>query len=412
MRPLKTMILVLALAAPAVAGCGKKDEDNSTKDTPATAGQVAPASETPATGQPPGADDKSAAKPDIAVDAELMQAIDAVVANCQIDTKSARIECANKEDAALSDLFGYQAPKKTAFTTIATMAVALADDDENKRTVAANILGNKHQSGWGDEAKPGSVSKQVAETLLAAVPKLGQYQGRRAITAVAYAAGLAGETDKLIEVLDASTDAYLKNSGYKASMFYGRMTVFPKIQELAKSDDPATKLAAVSAAANFYKYTDEEKATLCPWAVEQLPADGDEVKESPIFEQAGYVLQRCGGEWIDKLLDFGEQQLADKNRFDRMYYFVYRNLCFSMMGEKSAADETQCERNYKFLEKAANNNKLSARERAFALDAIPYQRRDKKSLQLMKKYKKSKVPEIKKTAEDAIKMLESYVKKK
>ena len=30
----------------------------------------------------------------------------------------------------------------------------------------------------------------------------------------------------------------------------------------------------------------------------------------------------------------------------------------------------------------------------------------------MKKYKKSKVPEIKKVAEDALKMLEGYVKKK
>ena len=341
-----------------------------------------------------------------------MKAIDAVVAGCDIDEQKMRIECKDGQDKALDELFGYSAPKKTAFTTIATMAVALNDENAKKRTVAADVLGSKHSSGWGNEAKPGSISKDVATELLAAVPKLGKYQGRRSITAVAYAAGLAGETDGLIKTLDASDDSYLKNSGYQASMFYGRMAVFPKIEELAASDDAEVKLAAVSAAANFYKYTDAEKADLCPWAVAQLAADDPGVKESAIFEQAGYVLQRCGGEWIDKLLDFGEKQLKDHDRFDRRYYFVFRGLCFSMMGEKPAANDAQCARNYKFLEKAANHKKLTGQNRAFALDAIPYQRRDKKSMKLMKKYKKSKVPELKKTAEKAIKMLDGYVNKK
>ncbi len=413
MKCFRMLTIALGIAALAAVGCGKKEEDDKgDKSAPAkdpAAGAVEPGKDKPA--EPDKAAPPKKTGPQLDVDAEVMKAIDAVVAGCEIKTDSMQITCKSGEDKALTDMIGYSAPKKTAMGTIATFATALADDDAKKRTVAAYVLGSKFTSGWGD-VKKGALEKAVADVMLGAVPRLGQYQGRRAITAVSYAAGLADHTDKLIETLDASKDAYLKNSGYKASMFYGRMAMFPKIQELAKSDDAEVRLAAVSAAANFYKYTDEEKAELCPWAVEQMPGDGDEVEESAIFEQAGYVLQRCGGEWVDKLLDFGEKQLKEKNRFDRRYYFVFRNICFSMMGEKSAGDDKQCKRNYKFLEKAANNKKLSSQNRAFALDAIPYQRRDKKSLKLMKKYAKNKDPEIKKTAQEAIKMLESYVKKK
>ncbi len=411
MRSAHTLAVVVSIAAIAIVGCKKKD-DKDAKGAKANKGKPAPtagkAGAATPTAKPP------APTSNIKVDEELMAAMKAVASGCDVKVDAMRVTCKAGEEKKLYDMFGYRAPKRMPLTSVGTLAVALSSDDAKLRTVAAGVMGSKFATGWGKDAKLGSVDGGVAQMLLTAVSKLGKYQARRAITGVVYAATLAKKNDELVKVLDAQADKYVKNRGYKASMMYGRMSMFPKIQELAKSDDKDVVLAAVSAASNFYKYTADEKAKLCPWAQTMLGADDETAKEAAIFEQAGQVLTSCGGKWIDALLDFGENQLKTKNKFGRRYYFVFRNLCFVMMrgAQSEAATPAQCKRNFTFLEKVVNNKKVGSTHRGMALDAIAYQRRNADSLKIMKKYANHKDPEIKKYAAGAIKMLKGYVNRK
>lgn len=417
MKLLRTLMTISLAAAVGGVGCSKQDDKKpKPKQSPAktSADQPAPPATTgggdTAEKRPEPTPANEAPTSKLAVDPVVMGAIKAVVTGCEIDPKNMRIKCAKGEDKALHELYGYTNPRSRV-ATIGTLAVALGDSDARMQTVAANLLGSKFSHSWGKDAAAGSVTTDVASALLAAMPKLGTYQRRRAITAVTHAAMLANQETALFGFLDATPDQYVKRNGYAASMFYGRLRAFPKVTALAKSSDAGDRLAAVKAAYTMPAYTTEEKGTICPWALEQAKLDADN-EESPAFEYAGYVATRCRGPWIDKLLDFGEAQLA-KGKFNRQYYFVYRGICFSMARAllKEPGVAKQCDRNYAFLEKATNNTKIQPEFRGLALDAISYQRRDAKSLRLMQRYKNHKVAEIKKRANDAIKMLQSYVKK-
>ncbi len=414
---IRTLSTLLALGLFLQPACGKDDKGKGgDKKSPGT---EQPATDTPASDPKRAGADKPATAPaidasSITVDEEVMAEIKTVATACKVEPKNARIDCRNKEKTKLYDeLYSYGSKAKSRVATIGTMAKALADPDAKVQTVAADVLGARFGSGWGEGVAVGQVDKAVAELLRQTLAKLGKYQGRRAVTAMMYASSLSATDAAMYAIIEAHADEYVRQRAWEASMFYGRMNAFDKIKGLAASGDPEQILIAVSAANNMYDYTDDEKAKVCPWAHGLLGADPEGAEESDIFEQSGYVLTRCSGEWVDKLLDWGDAQ-RQKNIFDRKYYFVYRELCHSVMKGvvKVGATPEQCERNWKFLEATANTKGIEAKFRAWALDSISYSRRDERSYKLMKKYRKSKVPEIKKVAETAIKMLESYVKKK
>lgn len=77
-----------------------------------------------------------------------------------------------------------------------------------------------------------------------------------------------------------------------------------------------------------------------------------------------------------------------------------------------AAREKQCDRVFKFLQDVADNPAIESSVRGLSLWNIYYQRRDQKSLDLMRKYEKNKDPEIQKRAKDAIKSLTTTYKLK
>lgn len=412
-----TLAAVLAITFAGLPAC-KEDKNEKAKPQEASAKTTAANAETPtepkANKPAPPAEDKPAPAADVKVDDEVMAAIKKIASACEVVPESMSVTCANKEDDVLTNFYGYGENLKERVATIGTLAVALSDKDPKVQTVAAKLLGSKFSSGWGEKVAVGQVDKNVAALLRKAIPTLaGEYPPRNAVVATVYASSLSDTDAEMHAFLEGADDKHVKSMGWGATMFYGRMKAFDKVQGLATSGEPKKILTAVTAANNMYNYTDEEKAKLCPWAQSLLGADAEDVKESDIFEKAGYILTKCSGEWTDKLLDWGEAQ-EQKNVFDRKYYFVYRELCHSFMKgvSKVGATQEQCNRNFKFLEKTANNKNIEPQFRAWALDSISYARRDEASYKLMKKYKKSKVPEIKKTAEDALKMLETYVKKK
>ena len=369
----------------------------------------------PATGSTPPPDTaKAPSTASIKVHDELMAGLKAMVAACTIEPKDMKIECPGGEDKKLTDgLLGYSGlPQVEA---VPTLAVALADADPKMVTVATDFLGgSRFTGGWGEGVAVGAVSKDVAGTLLAALPKLpaiGQYHSRRAVVPVIYAASLADMDAEAHAMLEAFPDKYTQKGGWEASAFYGRLKPFPKLEAMAKDNDRAGTMIAATAINNMYALSADEAATLCPWAHSKLGADKPEDGEAEIFGQVGFILAKCRGEWIDKMQDWADAQLKDK-KFDRQYYFVFRELCHDFIKGQTTdrATEAQCERNFAFLEKVANTDGIDPTNRGYALSAISYQRRDAKSMALMKKYAKHKVKEVAEAAAKEIKMLESYVK--
>lgn len=418
----KTLTAMLTVLAMTSFACSKKEEGAEKTEGPAakkTTTDTRPAAaatttdnqkDQPAKGEP--AKENPAAS-DIAIDEEVMAEIKAIASKCEFNDRGS-YSCKNDEDKKLfQELYGYGDGAKDRVATIGTAAVAMADTDVKVQVVAAKLLSSKFSQGWGTNVAVGQVDKAISAKMREALPKLGMYQQRGAIAATIYASSLSDSDAEAHAFLEGLDDEYARNKGWASSMFYGRMKAFEKVKGLAATGDPKQILVALQAGNGMPEYTDDEKAELCPWAHGFLGADPEDAKESDIFEQAGYILTRCSGEWVDKLLDWGEAERA-KNHFDRKYYFVYRELCHSVMKGvvKVGATPEQCERNWTFLEKTANTKGIEPQFRAWALDSISYSRRDEKSYKLMKKYEKSKVPEIKKVAEDALKMLEGYVKKK
>lgn len=417
-----TLAAVVAACALAGAACSKKDaaEGNETEGAAKTTAAAA----TKATVDPsePTAVDKTpeekvaepaAPSSNIKIDEEIMAEIKKIASTCEFD-KSGSYDCKNDEDDKLfNGYFRYGEDQKDLVASVGTIAVAVVDSDKNTQVVAAKILGSKYNSGWGPKAEVGQVEKEVSAMLRSAIPNLGMYPLRNAMPAIVMASSLSNSDAEMYAVLEGLEDKYAQSQGWASTMYYGRMKAFEKVKGLAATGDPKQILTAVKAGNGMYKYTDEERAELCPWAHALLGADPEGAKESDVFEQAASILMKCSGESVDKLLDWGEAQRKE-NHFDRKYYFVYRELCHSIMKgvDKVGATPEQCERNWKYLEKTANTKGIDPQFRAWALDSISYSRRDAKSYKLMKKYAKSKVPEIKKVAKDALEMLEGYVKKK
>jgi hypothetical protein len=406
---------LVLFAIPLAVACGEKKDEGAGKT--GGSGAAAPGSAAGSAAAPGSAAAGSAAAPptaSISVDAEVMAAIKAVATACTVEPKDMKVACTGGEDKKLNDeLLGYSGRAPAA--AIPTLAVALADADPKVATVAAAALGGSRFSGaWGEGVAVGAVAKDVARLLLATVEKLptiGEYHARRVIAPVMAAASLADLDGEAHAMLERHPDRWVAQGGWKASTLYGRLKPFPKLEAMAKDNAAAPTLLAATALNSFYQITDEERTTLCPWAVSKLGVDAAGT-EAEIFGQAGAILTNCKGEWIDQLQDFADAQLA-KKVFDRQYYFVFRELCHDFIKGQTTdrATEAQCNRNFAFLEKAANTEGVEPVNRGYALDAISYQRRDAASLKLMQKYKKHKVKEIAATAQAAITMLEGYVKK-
>jgi len=118
----------------------------------------------------------------------------------------------------------------------------------------------------------------------------------------------------------------------------------------------------------------------------------------------------CRGTFIDALLAEAEKKVKDK-QFKEPFAIVMREPCFQFAGAltPSAADVAQCDKVYAFLEKTANDATVEDTVRGTSLWNIYYQRRDDKTMKVMRKYENSPNKELSKRAKEAIKSLvESY----
>lgn len=158
----------------------------------------------------------------------------------------------------------------------------------------------------------------------------------------------------------------------------------------------------------MYNATDAEKAEYCPWAQSYL-GDGD----ARVATEAGYDMVNCKGKYIDALLDEAEKRVA-AGTLKAPFATVLRDPCFEVPGgfAPRAGTPGQCDRLFALLEAAANEKKLDDETRANALFNIFHQRRDKKTLDVMRKYENSPVKAVAARAKEAIATLTTTYKLK
>lgn len=385
------LALVLALAALSVAtpACKKKNKDAA--DTGTDTSEHSEHSES--------TDDTPAAAP-LKPNRALMELLKKIPDGCTVSVDSASVySCKNKEDQAITDFIRKERPKDL----YETYASLLSSKDAKMRAVAVAEAANTFST-MDKDSRKSNATKAVANAFLDELAKDDGIAYRLAPPAVdlGFIAGLGSRVIKVTDKINTNA----RNAAYRTFMEYGRMEAFPKLQEVAKEKDFA--VAALSAPRSMYEWTDSEKNKICPWAKGYL----SDASNSTAAE-AAYTAIKCKGEYIDALLDEGETRVKNK-QFDNPFAMTFREICFEFIGGVTgqAGGNPQCKRNYAFLEKVTNDATVKPEVRGMSLWNIYYQRRDKESLALMRKYEKSKVPEIAKRAKEAIDSLTTTYKLK
>ncbi len=397
----KTLIAsaVLVLVA---AGCGKKGTDASGSSSGAAASTSAAGTGSAASSSSEDALEK------VEPNGEIVTLLKKVVEGCTVsDDQATAHSCKNKETDGLSTL---AREKKPADLYVTLAETALQNLEGNKKL--ANAALSAFADLWSSLDEPTRKANATKQTALRAVKlleKLGgekETRGARIAGVAAQVAILGGKKDALFAAVNASKNDYLHEGALAHSMTFGRLDVMPEVEAAAKAPKESWARGALQAPRNMPKPTAAEKAKICPWAKGYIGSE-----KLPVAVEAGHDMVFCGGEYVNALLDEGEARLKAK-KYTNELNFVFRDICFSFAGEKPAGAAAQCERNFKFLEAVANDESVPDVARGLALWSIYYQRRDKTSLELMRRYEGHKNAEISKRAKEAIKSLEETYKLK
>ena len=338
----------------------------------------------------------SAAEPSFKANREVTALLKSISEGCTVSVDSPSVySCKNKEDSALSDFIRKSRPKDL----YETYASLLSSTDAKMRAIAI-YEANSSLFTLDNDLRKANATKPVATAFLDAYAKDDGYAVHFAEPAVALGF-LAGLKDRVFKVTESvHTDA--KKKGYRKFLQYGGMEVFPKVQQAAKEKDLA--YAALEAPYYLSDWTEAEKGPVCPWAKGYL-ADAS----SSVAAEAGRVMIKCKSPYIEALLDEGEKRLAAKT-LEEPFAGMLGQVCSSFAMGAEIETNPLCKRNFVFLEKMVNDPSLKPDVRASALYNIFSQRRNKESLAVMRKYQRSKVPEIAKRAKDAIDQLATQYK--
>lgn len=303
---------------------------------------------------------------------------------------------------SVSDKLREYVRKEKPSDFFSTLVQVVLGKDEKESAVAIAIIDENWSYLGADELKP-QATKYVVNKMLEAFKKNKDNRATRLAATTTHLAMMADRADDLYAAIDKQESKYAKIRAYSSLMTYGRIKALPKLKEVAK--DKTFAAAALQAPRNMYKATDEERAAYCPWAEGYL---GDD--DAQTASEAGSTMVNCKGKYIDSLLDEAKKRVA-AGKYKNPFAMVMREPCFEMMSgvTQKAAQNEQCEKVYEFLEKTSNDKTVDDETRGLALWNIYYQRRDKKSLDLMRKYENSPVKPIAQRAKEAIKSLtETY----
>lgn len=373
------LALCLVLLA---AGCGKKgDAAAESKD------DKVEKAEKPAAEKAPPKDDK------------LVDFVKKLAETCTVNVESGQAySCKGDTNDKLRDYVRKEKPKEF----FSTLVQEILDGEEKESATAIAVLDENFSYLGADELKTWA-TKYTVDKLLEALKKNKGNRATRIAGVTTHLSVLAGRADDLYAVIDKHESKYAQDKAYGNLMTHGRLKVLPKLKEVAK--DKTHAAAALGAPRNMYKATDDERAEYCPWAEGYL---GDD--DANVASAAGYVMVNCKGKWIDSLLGEAKKRV-EAGKYKNPFAMVMREPCFEFISGVSgkAGASPQCEAVFEFLEKTANDKRVDDETRGMALWNIYYQRRDKKTLDLMRKYEKSPVKAIADRAKEAIKSLtETY----
>ncbi len=377
----RALIVPALMVCVASLACGKKSGTTST------------------TSAPPSASAASAAP----LDPALVERVKAHAASCTVNVESGQAyQCGAGVSEATGTLVREKKPADLA-RTLATMA--RGKDDPKVAASAVAVLAD--QWDYLDEAtKRKNATPEAVEALLGAFGESIGPRASRLAKPLAHAATLAKQGDKAVTAIKAHPTKAARDEGYKNLLTFGRLDMVPAVKAAAGSKEHAR--AALEAVRIMYKPSEAEKAAVCPWAQGFL-ADAD----ADVAAAAGYDMVYCRGAHVDALLAEATKRL-DAGQYKNPFAMVMREPCFELAGAltPSAADTAQCERVYAFLERAANDAKVDDATRGLALWNIYYQRRDDKTLKLMRRYENNPNKEVSKRAKEAIKSLNETYKLK
>lgn len=366
----------------AISGCGKKDT--------AAAGTA-------------GSTSVTAAGPKAPPNAALVERAKAHAAGCTVVVESGQAyTCAAGVSDATNKLVRDTKPNDFA----SSLADLARGKEDPKLAAAAVAILAENWDYLPEDAKRRNATPYAIEATLAAYQESSGARAVRLAKVATHVATLGNALAKLVATVDAHATKDARDEAYRHMMTFARLEAFPTIKLAGAKKEHAD--AALDALRNMYKPSEAEKVQVCPWAKGFLgDADGK------IAESAGQDMVYCRGEYIDALVAEAEKRLA-AGQFKNPFAMVMREPCFQFAGAltPSAADVAQCDRVYAFLEKAANDPKVDDQTRGLALFNIYYQRRDDKTLKLMRRYEKNANKEVAKRAQEAIKSLNETYKLK
>lgn len=411
----RTLLVVTTVLLSVWLGCGKKESDANTtskaekskKDKEAA--RKAPQTARNAARKAPRKTGKPA-KPPVPLHTEIVAAIQKAK-SCDLSKRSFTYKCANyKAATAVTN----KLHKKQAKEMIRTLSVLVLHEDPKVSKVAAYLLGRRRMIAglayMKDQKK--KFSPKTAERLMKALSKKvkegKKWEAFELAVLTTHIANLTGKTSEIIKTAKTLSDELIQTKVIEKLMVHGRMKMFPTIEEMAKSQKPKIRLAAVKAVNNMYKWTPDEIKKLCPFALKYLSE-----KDLHVAGEAAKVLCQCKGKYVEDLLKEGKKRVK-AGEWKKPFVWAYRDICFKgFFGRSKIPPEKICNKVYKFLEWVAKQKNVEPFYRGWALGMIYYQRRNKKTYRLLRKYRNHKVKEIRESARKNMKSLKThYLKKK
>lgn len=275
----------------------------------------------------------------VKTDNEIMQALEATVANCKIETRYGWAKnCKNAEADKLKSML----KTKGQAASLGTLAIALGSQKEEIRAVAADRLYDTYRSVSDLEKNPQLIDGAAVDLLIENLAKFHEYASFYAARATTFLAMLTGKQDALYAALKQHPQESTRSEGYRNLMRYGRLTAFPMVKELVAAGDKRVAPAAAAAPRDMHNYTTEEKKEVCEWAVPLMQNENESVASNA----AQILALRCKGEYIDKMLDEAEKR-AGEDRLKRPFASALINFTFSckaMFGTPPTGSEEQCKR--------------------------------------------------------------------
>jgi hypothetical protein len=333
--------------------------------------------------------------------ASLFAAVDAMIANCEIDVQLCTVSrCADDEQRQFLELYADDSRPRAPL--LDAWAELLVSDDAARATVGAYVVGGLMRSLSLDGSRP-IVPRSTATALIASLADLPRFHAARSVMGVTHAAALAGELDALLAAAASHThDEALLPIIYGSMLRYARLTGFPTLQlALKQGVTPRTAAAIMSAPRALVDATPSERTTLCEW-VRPFIAE----PRPSVANEAANTMMWCGGAFIDALLDHAATQV-EAGTMDKNLTIPLRGICASSRGARARGSEAQCARNLQILESAVLNPELSEGARVQALVSVHRQRPDEATLKLAKRAQRQPQEQLRFRATAIVKSLTS-----